>query len=163
MTGGGDGQGRGATGDRSGYRIVGGIRKLVRALDVLSKRLASEAGVTSPQLLSLQHIARSSSSTATGVAKNIHVSPSTAVGILDRLEDKGLITRHRDRSDRRVVHVTATDVGRALAARTQHPVQTMFEDRAANDLSEGDFERIAEALEDIVRVLGAGEAEAKQP
>ena len=38
-------------------------------------------------------------------------------GLLNRLEDVGLITRERDRKDRRVVHVFATAHGRFIAER----------------------------------------------
>jgi DNA-binding IclR family transcriptional regulator len=42
----------------------------------------------------------SGSISATGIAKRIRLSPRTLVGILDRLESKGLIQRNRSADDR---------------------------------------------------------------
>ena len=61
-----------------------------------------------PQLMCLRTVIANGPLTATAISREIHVSPSTVVGILDRLEDKGLIRRERGREDRRIVFVTAT-------------------------------------------------------
>src|SRR3546814_11281477 len=73
--------------------------------------------------------------TATAISREIHVSPSTVVGILDRLEDKGLVRRERGREDRRIVFVSATDAGRELAAHAPSPLQKHLAD-ALNALPE---------------------------
>jgi DNA-binding MarR family transcriptional regulator len=135
---------------------------LVRALDVLSRKLAADSGVTSPQLACLRHIVREGTTTTTDIARSIHLSPSTVVGIIDRLEEKGLVRRERDRRDRRVVGLTPTERGKQVVAETPHPVKAMFDNQRAKDLTEEDYERIAVALEDVVRVLGGGADEGQQ-
>ncbi|HEY1619055.1 MAG TPA: MarR family winged helix-turn-helix transcriptional regulator [Streptosporangiaceae bacterium] len=50
----------------------------------------------------------------TDLAAALGVTPSTAGRMCDRLLRKGQIRRHRDRSDRRAVHVSATGAGRAV-------------------------------------------------
>jgi DNA-binding MarR family transcriptional regulator len=136
-------------------RIIFSIRMLVRALDVLSRKLAADSGVTSPQLACLRHIVTEGTTTTTEIARNVHLSPSTVVGIIDRLEEKGLADRERDKEDRRIVRLTPTEKGRRLVEETPHPVKAMFDTRRARDLTEEDYERIAVALEDIVHILGA--------
>jgi hypothetical protein len=59
--------------------------------------------------------------------------------------------------------VTATELGKKLTKTTRHPVRTMFDNREAGDLSDEDYERIAQALEDIVKVLGADEEPGEKP
>ena len=157
------GQKNSKTGMDSAERIIHAIRMLVRALDVLSRKLATSSGVTSPQLACLRYVVSSGQATATDVARNVHLSPSTVVGIIDRLEEKGLVIRERDTGDRRIVHLTATDLGTALVQETPHPVRAMFDDRIENDLTDDDYERIAQSLEDIVHALGATESEPDKP
>jgi len=101
--------------------------------------------------------------TVTEVAAHVHLSPSTVVGIIDRLEEKGLVNRERDTTDRRVVTLTATDRGSKLIEETPHPVQALFDDRDDNTLDEDDYDRIATALEDIVSVLGADSDQGDAP
>jgi len=42
----------------------------------------------------------------------MYLHPATVVGILDRLESRGLMKRMRSRDDRRVVNVQLTDDGK---------------------------------------------------
>ncbi len=46
----------------------------------------------------------------------------TITGLVDRLEDKGLVRRKRSRKDRRLVYVSLTDKGRELAAELREKV-----------------------------------------
>ena len=48
------------------------------------------------------------------LADALDVSVASATGIVDRMEDRGLVERHRAEDARRVVQVAATDAGRAV-------------------------------------------------
>lgn len=48
------------------------------------------------------------------LAEAMDVSQASATGIVDRMEQRGLVERHRDEGDRRVVRVAVTDGGRNL-------------------------------------------------
>jgi DNA-binding MarR family transcriptional regulator len=50
------------------------------------------------------------------LADNLDVSQASATGIVDRMEQRGLVVRQRDDEDRRVVRVALTDAGRQLIA-----------------------------------------------
>jgi DNA-binding MarR family transcriptional regulator len=50
------------------------------------------------------------------LAEAMDVSQASATGIVDRMEQRGLVERHRDEGDRRVVRVAVTDGGRTLIA-----------------------------------------------
>jgi DNA-binding MarR family transcriptional regulator len=50
------------------------------------------------------------------LAEWLDVSRSSATGIVDRMEERGLVARQRDSSDRRVVRVVITDGGRGVLA-----------------------------------------------
>lgn len=61
------------------------IRRIIRAIDLRSKKLSKEAGITGPQLLVLQELERIKGITAKEVATNINLSQPTVTSILDRL------------------------------------------------------------------------------
>ena len=48
------------------------------------------------------------------IADLLDVSVASATGIVDRLEKRGMVRRHRDEDDRRVVRVVPTDQAREL-------------------------------------------------
>lgn len=50
------------------------------------------------------------------LAELLDVSQASATGIVDRMEQRGLVTRERDAEDRRVVRVVLTTQGQALIA-----------------------------------------------
>ena len=52
-----------------------------------------------------------------GLAEALDVSQASATGIVDRMEQRGLVERRRIDDDRRVVRVALTDEGRRLIAR----------------------------------------------
>ncbi len=51
-----------------------------------------------------------------GLAEALDVSQASATGIVDRMEQRGLVVRERDDQDRRIVRVGITDEGQALIA-----------------------------------------------
>ena len=139
--------------DRYDLRILLAIRQIMRAVAVQSRRLAAVHQVTGPQLACLIAAADEGSATATGIARQVHLSPSTVVGILDRLEGKGLVRRERGRDDRRVVHVSATDLGRSVAANIPFPLQNALS-KALHPLPENEQAGIAAWLEHLVSFMG---------
>ena len=50
------------------------------------------------------------------LAEALDVSQASATGIVDRMEQRGLVSRLRDEGDRRVIRVALTDSGRQLLA-----------------------------------------------
>jgi DNA-binding MarR family transcriptional regulator len=137
-------------------RILNAIRQIIRAADLDSRKLAAEHQITAPQLLCLMAIVELGTTTATDIAQRIHVSESTLVGVLERLEDKKLIERARGQDDRRVLHLTATSEARDLVASTPFPLQYSL-DRALNQMSEKERHHTAACVERLVDLMGAGE------
>src|SRR5690606_22850964 len=104
-------------------RVLRSIRRITRVIAWPARLLAAYSNITAPQLVCLRAVVENGPLTATAISREIHVSPSTVVGILDRLEDKGWIKRERGREDRRIVFVTATDAGVQLVQDTPSPLQ----------------------------------------
>ena len=137
---------------RYDLRILRSMRRIIRSVDLYSKQLASVSGVTAPQLICLLTIVEHGQLTATEISREIHLSPSTVVGILDRLAEKGLVRRDRDREDRRVVTVTPTEGGKKLAGEAPSPLQKTLAD-SLNALPELEQATIALSLERIVALM----------
>jgi len=140
-------------------RILRSLRRIIQAVDIHSRKLASVHKITTPQLVTLLWIVESGSSTASDIAKQIHLSNSTVVGILDRLESKGLVVRERSTDDRRLVHVRATDSGKDLARTAPSPLQDVFSG-ALHRLPEPEQTTIAQSLERIVDLMAARDIDA---
>lgn len=102
------------------------IRRIMRAIDLQSKQLARECGLTTPQLLILQAIAREGNPSPGVIARHVHLSQATVTNIVDRLEKGGLVTRERDEKDRRVIHLLLTEAGRERLDNAPEPLQAGF-------------------------------------
>lgn len=153
-----DAESKGQNG-RCDLRILNAIRQIIRAADVDSHMLANRHKITAPQLMCLMAVVEKDSLTAIEIARRIHLGSSTLVGILDRLEAKGLVRRERNVDDRREIAITPTPAGRELAAKTPYPLQHLL-DKALRKLSKKDCEQIAVGMERLVELMGATEIDA---
>ncbi|MBL8471979.1 MAG: winged helix-turn-helix transcriptional regulator [Rhodocyclaceae bacterium] len=137
------------------------LRQIVHGVELYSKRMAATSQITLPQLACLHSVVSLGPLTAGAIGRQIHLSASTVVGILDRLEEKGLVLRERDRHDRRVVHISATPKGCEVAARAPSPLQQHLAE-AITALPELEQATIALALERVVEFMEKGVAQVKQ-
>lgn len=140
-------------------RILRSLRRIIHSVDLYSKELAATNRITAPQLICLLHVANNGPVSATAIGREVHLSPSTVVGILDRLEEKGLVERQRSREDRRIVRVTATREGVELARKSPSPLQQRLAN-ALSELPELEQATIALSLERIVVLMEAPEVDA---
>ncbi len=89
-------------------RILQALRRIIRAVDIHSHKLTTRHKITGPQLGCLMAIKESGPVTSAKLAQKVFLSPSTIVGIIDRLEEKKLVQRSRDSKDRRLIHIYIT-------------------------------------------------------
>lgn len=144
---------------RHDLRALQCLRRIIRGVELYSRQLSSEHNVTVPQLVCLLTVVEKGALTVASIAREAYLSSSTVVGILDRLEEKGLVTRQRSREDRRLVHVSATEAGAALAAKAPSPLHGRFT-AAFRALPREEQERIVRSLEQIVEFIEAGHLDA---
>jgi len=137
-------------------RVLAALRRIVHAIDLHSRRLLTECEITAPQLVCLHMLVEEGRLTSRELAGKVHVNPSTLVGILDRLEAKGLVSRKRDVDDRRAIFVELTAGGKKFVSRAPSPLQSAMADRFGR-LSRRDQQRLAESLEEIVDLMQADE------
>ena len=135
-------------------RILTSLRRIIRAVDLNSRKLFMQYNITGPQLACLLVINDFGPLTASSLAKQVYLTPSTLVGILDRLEQKSLIRRERSSLDRRVVNIEITENGRRLAASAPSPLQEKLA-AALQKLPEIEQISITLSLEKIVTLMEA--------
>lgn len=135
-------------------RILQSLRRIIRAVDIHSRRLSTQHNITGPQLACLLTIQECGSLTSANLAKKVHLSPSTVVGIMDRLEEKKLVERKRDRKDRRQVYICITAAGRHLIAMAPSLLQDTLS-TALVELPEHEQVAITSALEKLVDLMEA--------
>lgn len=87
---------------------------LVHALEVRSKQMARDIGVTGPQRLVVRIVGQAPGCTARDVSSTLGLHPSTLTGILARLEARGLLRRTVDAEDRRRARFVLTRAGAAI-------------------------------------------------
>lgn len=143
-------------------RILQALRRITRAIELHSRELAAGYSVTGPQLVCLLAVREKGPLTPTAIAQEIHLSSSTVVGILDRLEEKGLVHRERDRVDRRKVIVAATAAGLALAGRAPSPLQETLA-MSLTRLPKLERVAIALSLERVVELMETGQMDTAPP
>jgi DNA-binding MarR family transcriptional regulator len=92
--------------------VLSASRSLI-AVATMSLGAAAEE-TTIAQYRALVVLASRGSQRVTDLAAALDVAPSTAGRMCDRLVRKGLVRRHRGRSDRRAVLIAITAAGRAV-------------------------------------------------
>lgn len=132
--------------------VLQSLRRIIRAVSLYSHQLAATYKITAPQLVCLLTIVNEGSINLSTLSKRVFLSASTVVGILDRLEEKGLITRRRDHRDRRLINVQATSSGKELVAQAPSPLPTALAN-ALTQLPELEQATIALSLERVVNLM----------
>lgn len=140
-------------------QIIRSLRRISRAIDKHSHRLAETWQLTGPQLLCIRRLAVGEDWTPSRLAAEIAVSQPTVTGIVTRLEKRGLLRRTRDDADRRRVWLELTPEGRALAERAPSPLQDQFATRL-KALEPDEQRRIADVLAEVVEMMEAEELDA---
>jgi DNA-binding MarR family transcriptional regulator len=110
-------------------QIVAAIRQIVRAVDLQSRRLVENFGLTGPQLATLQAIRRLHPVSPSAIARAVHLSQGTVTGILYRLEKRGLVERSRNEIDGRGFIINITAEGRRLLDLAPSLLQDAFRTR----------------------------------
>ena len=140
-------------------QILLSLRKITRAIDLYSHKLAREYKMTGPQIVCLRQLLKEETSSPSELAKSMHLSQATVTGILDRLDARGMIVRERSKKDRRRVIVVLSENGKELATTAPSPLQERFADKLST-LPEENQAVISTILQQIVSMMEAEKLEA---
>jgi len=111
---------------------------LAHGLETKSKSMLSSVGVTGPQRLALRVLGRFPGATPSDLAELLALHRSTVTGIVQRLEERGLVRRVQNSSDGRSVqlHLTAAGkrVDRPRKDTVEHSVERVLSRRSNRDV-----------------------------
>lgn len=134
--------------------VIDNLRRIFQAINEYSKNAERETGLTGPQLWAVKILANSSPLRVSDLACQMCLRSATVVGILDRLEGKGLVTRTRSKEDRRAVDLQLTEMGQGIAAKAPEVAQALLL-KGLEDLTDEQFSHVVDGMQIMVRVLGA--------
>lgn len=107
-------------------RILEAIVYLYTESRRVTKALARQHGLTGPQVTALKILESLGELSLSELSARMSAKNSTITGLVDRMEQGGLVRRERSEHDRRVVHIRATDKGQAIAAAIPVTAMEMF-------------------------------------
>jgi DNA-binding MarR family transcriptional regulator len=140
-------------------QVLVSLRQIIRAIDLHSKKLERESGLTGPQLLVMQLIATHGEMTSGVIAKEVSLSQATVTSILDRLERKALLVRERSTTDKRKVMVSLTEAGGKAIEKAPALMQESFI-RAFNQLEDWEQSLILSSLQRVADMMNATDLDA---
>lgn len=92
------------------------LRKIIRSINLESKKIEKHYGISIPQLLVLQYLSNQKEykATAKDIKNYLNLNASTVSGILKRLETKGFLAKLPKFGDKRSTVLVLTAFGRDL-------------------------------------------------
>ena len=92
------------------------LRKIIRSINLESKKIEKELGISIPQLLVLQYLSDQNDyrAFAKDIKEYINLNASTISGIISRLESKALVAKSQKPNDKRAIYVILTAKGADL-------------------------------------------------
>lgn len=137
--------------------IIDNLRQVFQAINEDSKKAEKDTGLTGPQLWAIKNLADTAPIKGAELARRMYLHPATIVGILDRLEAKGLVSRTRSLEDRRVVEIDLTESGREVATRSPKVAQGLLVD-GLESLPKEQLLQIVAGMNLLVKILEAERA-----
>ncbi|WP_319524749.1 MarR family transcriptional regulator [uncultured Desulfosarcina sp.] len=135
-------------------KVMIALRKIIRSIDMNSKKLVKRVGLTGPQLMILREIAVRNDITPGEIATAVSLSQATVTGILERMEKRELLTRKRSENDKRRSLVRLTELGRQTIENAPPLMQETFVERFTS-LQEWEQMLILSALQRLVVLMEA--------
>ncbi|MFP4023916.1 MAG: MarR family winged helix-turn-helix transcriptional regulator [Thiohalospira sp.] len=130
------------------------IRKIVRSINIESKKIQKDYGLSIPQLLCLEYLRKSDNfqSTQKNIRDYLNLNSSTVTGIISRLEKKGCVARLPKKDDKRTTYIVLTSKGSELLDKTP----PLLHERLSKQLETVSGQRqkeINDALDLIIKYL----------
>ncbi len=108
--------------------VLATLRRINRAIELHSKQLIRNYGITSPQLMLLHELANGENEYAWAgdLAKRLSLSQATITEMLNRLQKKEYVERAKSQLDKRRVFITLTASGKEVLDKAPSLLQERF-------------------------------------
>lgn len=137
------------------------VRKIVRAINLESKRVEKNFGISIPQLLTLKYLKEKPDykTTMRSLREFLSLNASTVSGIVSRLEAKGFVARLPDPSDKRSTPIVLTSKGDELIKKTNLSLHEKIS-KNLEALSEEEYGAIVGSFQTIINFLNIEDLDA---
>lgn len=137
------------------------LRRILRAITLYDRDLATSAGVTPAQLRVLQivHGHPNGSTTPKALSSQMGVTQATVTSLIDKLQAAGLVTRRPSEIDRRQTNIVATEEGSSVVRNVPDALQQRFV-RAFDQIEDWEQAQLVASLERVASMLDAEEIDA---
>lgn len=130
------------------------IHKASRQVTLYLERATTELDVSPPEGHLLSYLRSYAPCPVSELERVFGYKPSTLTSMLDRLVERGFVTRNLNPSDRRSFHIELTPDGRKLAAKLRKTLEA-FEIRVGEQISEkqmAGFRAVMQAIADVTDI-----------
>ena len=132
------------------------IRRVSNLMVPASDALFADESLTFTQWITLMSLRDGLAGTISELARHLNHDPGATTRLVDELERRGLLTRTRSRTDRRVVELALTSEGRATA-RAMAPRVVAFWNAVLKDFSHAEIDRLLALLGAVAKKLESKE------
>ena len=138
--------------DHPRFRSWIGVARACQLMQQAVTRAIADLGLKPPHLDILVNLYRFDGISQQELARKLLVGRSNMSMLLPQLEKRGLIERKPDAKDKRILRLSLTEDGRRLTEEAMI-IQTGLIDRILSQTPEDRCLQVAEAMEDIIRIL----------
>jgi DNA-binding MarR family transcriptional regulator len=141
--------------------ILINLRKILRSINLESKRIQKEYGISIPQYLCLNYLNQQEQykSTAKQIKEQLNLNASTVSGIVSRLELKGYVAKLPNAGDRRSTDIFLTAMGQEVVSSIPDLMHEKLS-RKLKDLPEKELENVQNALDILIQFMEVEDVDA---
>lgn len=133
-------------------KILVALRRIIRATDLHSKKMARDTSLTLPQLLLMQTALELGAVTIGQLAQKMNLTQATVTTIVDRLSAADMVFREKSTLDKRKVFVRLTDKGQATLSAAPPALQGKLSHQFSQ-LDEWEQNFILAALQRVAQMM----------
>lgn len=138
---------------------IDAFRRIVRAIRVADQQTRGAAGISAAQLFVLAVLADGAALSLTQLGARTHTDRTSVAHVVDRLVERGLVSRSRSAADRRRQEVEITPAGLALLRDAPKPPTALLL-AGLEALEDGDLDALATGLLRLTGAMGLDDAPA---
>jgi DNA-binding MarR family transcriptional regulator len=133
------------------------LRNILKGVQAHSKYVEKSCGLSSAKLWMLHEIAAAPGLKVSKLAAALAIHPSTCSNMLDKLEEKQLVSRDRSKTDQRSVHIYITEEGRQFLDKAPKPAQGKLSN-ALEQLTPSQLTNLESGLDALVQALNINDS-----
>lgn len=131
------------------------VHLMKKVMSTIKQRMGNhfrEMKLTGPQGMLMGTLAQHGEMKVSDLSEKLGLTNSTASGILDRLENAGMVERTRSKEDRRVVYIKVTDEFRKHSQKHFEEINKLIEDMM-NKATPEELDIIIEGMDTLEKVI----------